>query len=146
MSLDGAYDAENVFAKILRGEMPAAKVFENDHVLAFMDVFPQSRGHTLVISKMSKARNLLDVEPEVLSQVVRDVQRVAVALRKALDPDGVVLTQFSGAAAGQTVFHLHFHLIPRWTDAPLKPHGQGGMADIGELNALAARIAAEIIG
>ena len=144
MSLDGAYDEANVFAKIIRGELPAAKVFEDAHVLAFMDVFPQSRGHVLVVSKKSQARNLLDVETEVLSHVIGDVQRVAKAVRAALKPDGIVLTQFSGAAAGQTVFHLHFHLIPRWEDAPLKPHGEGGMADPAELAELARRIAAEI--
>ncbi len=144
MSLDGAYDDDNIFAKIIRGEIPAAKVYEDAHVLAFMDVFPQSRGHVLVISKKSKARNLLDVKPEVLSHVMLDVQKVALAIRKALKPDGIVLTQFNGAPAGQSVFHLHFHLIPRWTDQPLKAHGEGGMADPKELAALAQQIAAEI--
>jgi histidine triad (HIT) family protein len=144
MSLDGAYDEDNIFARIIRGEIPAAKVFEDAHVLAFMDVFPQSRGHVLVISKKSKARNLLDVKPEVLSHVMLDVQKVAKAINAALKPDGIVLTQFNGAAAGQTVFHLHFHLIPRWSDQPLRPHGEGGMADTAELAALAQQIAAEI--
>jgi histidine triad (HIT) family protein len=144
MSLDGAYDGDNVFAKIIRGEMPAAKVYENAEVLAFMDVFPQARGHVLVISKKSKARNLLDVKPEDLSQMIVGVRTVARAMRAALEPDGVVLTQFNGAAAGQTVFHLHFHLIPRWSDAPLRPHGGGGMADPAELAKLAALIAGEI--
>ena len=141
MSLDGAYDDDNIFAKIIRGDIPAAKVFEDAHVLAFMDVFPQSRGHVLVISKTAKARNLLDVKPQVLSQVMADVQKVAEAMRKALKPDGIVLTQFNGAAAGQTVFHLHFHLIPRYSNAPLKAHGEGGMADPKELAALAQQIA-----
>jgi histidine triad (HIT) family protein len=145
MSLDGAYDEDNIFAKIIRGEIPAAKVFEDAHVLAFMDVFPQSRGHILVVSKKSKARNLLDVKPEILSHVILDVQRVAKALRAALKPDGIVLTQFNGASAGQTVFHLHFHLIPRWSDQPLRVHGEGGMADPAELAALAKQIAAEIV-
>jgi histidine triad (HIT) family protein len=143
MSLEGAYDGDNVFAKIIRGEIPAAKVFEDAHVLAFMDVFPQSRGHVLVVSKLSHARNLLDVETDVLAQVIGDVQRVAKAMRAALKPDGIVMTQFNGAAAGQTVFHLHFHLIPRYEGQPLKPHG-GGMADPAELAALAKQIAAEI--
>ena len=143
MSLDGGYDPDNVFAKILRGEIPAAKVFEDAHVLALMDAFPQSRGHTLVISKQSRARNLLDVEPEVLSHMILDVQRVARAVRAALKPDGIVVTQFNGAPAGQTVFHLHFHIIPRWTEAPSAPHG-GGMADPTELAALARLIAADI--
>jgi histidine triad (HIT) family protein len=144
MSLDGVYDEDNIFARIIRGELPAAKVFEDAHVLAFMDVFPQSRGHTLVVSKASKARNLLDVEPQVLAHVIGDVQRVARAIRAALKPDGIVMTQFSGAPAGQTVFHLHFHLIPRYTDAPLRPHGEGGMADPAELAELARLIAADI--
>ena len=144
MSLDGGYDEDNVFAKIIRGDMPAAKVYEDAHVLAFMDVFPQSRGHTLVVSKKSHARNLLDVEAEVLSHVILDVQRVAKAIRAALKPDGIVLTQFTGAPAGQTVFHLHFHLIPRYEGEPLRPHGAGGMADPAELAGLAHKIASEI--
>ena len=144
MSLDGTYDDGNIFAKILRGEMPAARVFEDDHVFAFMDVFPQSRGHTLVVSKKSHARNLLDVEAEVLSHVILDVQRVAKAMRAALRPDGIVLTQFNGAPAGQTVFHLHFHLIPRYEGQALRAHGAGGMADPAELAEIAKLIAAEI--
>jgi histidine triad (HIT) family protein len=144
MSLDGDYDGDNVFAKILRGDLPAAKVFEDAHVLAFMDVFPQSRGHLLVISKQSKARNILDVESEVLSHLILDVQRVAKAVRAALEPDGILITQFNGAAAGQSVFHLHFHVIPRWAGQPIRPHGEGGMADPAELNDLARRIAAMI--
>lgn len=144
MSLEGEYDGENVFAKILRGDMPAAKVYEDAHVLAFMDVFPQSRGHLLVISKESKARNLLDVKAETLSHMILDVQRVAKAVHAALKPDGIVITQFNGAAAGQSVFHLHFHVIPRWADQPIRPHGEGGMADPAELNELARRIGAMI--
>lgn len=144
MSLEGPYDPGNVFAKILRGDLPAAKVFEDAHVLAFMDVFPQSPGHLLVIAKQSQARNLLEVEPEVLSHLILGVQRLARAVRAALRPDGVVITQFNGAAAGQTVFHLHFHVIPRWDGQPLRPHGQGGMADAAELADLAQLIAAEI--
>jgi histidine triad (HIT) family protein len=144
MSLDGDYDDDNVFAKIIRGDLPAAKVYEDAHVLAFMDVFPQSRGHTLVVSKKSHARNLLDVESEVLSHMIGDVQRVAKAINAALKPDGLLLTQFNGAAAGQTVFHLHFHLIPRYAGQPLRPHGEGGMADPAELSELARQIAAEI--
>jgi histidine triad (HIT) family protein len=144
MSLDGDYDEGNIFARIIRGELPAAKVYEDDHVLAFLDVFPQSRGHTLVVSKASRARNLLDVEPEILSQVIGDVQRVAKAIRAALKPDGIVITQFNGAPAGQTVFHLHFHLIPRYAGEALRPHGEGGMADPAELAAIAKQIAAEI--
>ena len=144
MSLDGAYDQGNIFAKILRGEAPAAKVFEDDHVLAFMDVFPQSRGHTLVIPKHSQARNLLDEAPEVLGPLILGVQRVTRAVRAALNPEGIVVTQFNGALAGQTIFHLHFHIIPRWEGVPLGRHASGGMADPAELKALAEQIAAKI--
>ena len=144
MSLDGTYDAGNIFAKILRGEAPAARVFEDDHVLSFMDVFPQAKGHTLVIPKHSAARNLLDEEPQVLSTVILGVQRVARAVRAALDPDGLAITQFNGAAAGQTVHHLHFHIIPRWEGVALGRHAGGAMADPAELKTLAEQIAAKI--
>jgi histidine triad (HIT) family protein len=144
MSLDGTYDNGNIFAKILRGEMPAARVFEDEHVFAFMDVFPQSRGHTLVIPKHSTARNLLDEEPQVLADLILGVQRVTRAVRSALNPDGIVVTQFTGAPAGQTVYHLHFHVIPRWEGVPLGRHAGGGMADPSDLAALAEQIAAKI--
>ena len=144
MSLDGTYDAGNIFAKILRGEMPAARVFEDDHVYAFMDVFPQSKGHTLVIPKHSTARNLLEEEPERLSTLILGVQRVTRAVRAALNPDGIVVTQFNGSPAGQTIYHLHFHIIPRWEGVPLGRHGAGGMADPAELSVLAEQIAAQI--
>lgn len=143
MSLDGTYDDGNIFAKILRGEMPAARVFEDEHVYAFMDVFPQARGHTLVIPKQSTARNLLDEAPEVLAPLMLGVQRVARAVRAALNPDGIVITQFNGAPAGQTVFHLHVHIIPRWDGVALGRHGEG-MADVETLKALAARIAEKL--
>ena len=144
MSLDGVYDDQNIFAKIVRGEAPAVKIYEDHAVLAFMDVFPQTRGHCLVVSKTSKARNLLDVEPEVLCTLMRDVQRIARAVVAALNPDGVVVTQFNGSPAGQTVFHLHVHIIPRWIDQPLKGHSHGQMADMAELKGLAEQIAAKI--
>ena len=144
MSLDGAYDDQNIFAKIIRGEAPAVKIYEDAHVLAFMDVFPQSKGHCLVVSKNSRARNLLEVEPGVLCDLMKDVQRVAKATVAALNPDGVVITQFNGGPAGQTVFHLHVHIIPRWADQPIKGHSHGQMADMGELDALAKQIAAKL--
>ncbi len=143
MSLDGAYDDDNIFAKILRGEIPSARVFEDEHVLAFMDAFPQSKGHTLVIPKGSRARNLLEEEPQVLSELVLGVQRVARAVRAALKPDGLIVKQFNGEPAGQTVYHLHFHIIPCWDGVALGRHG-GGMADPEELKALAAAISAQI--
>ena len=143
MSLDGTYDADNIFAKILRGEMPSVRVFEDSHVLAFMDVFPQARGHTLVIPKHSQARNFLEEVPENIGPLMEGVQRVAKAVRAALNPDAIMISQFNGAASGQTVYHLHFHIIPRWEGVPLGRHGQG-MAEMDELKALAAEIAAKI--
>jgi histidine triad (HIT) family protein len=144
MSLDGTYDDGNIFAKILRGEAPSARVFEDEHVYAFMDVFPQSKGHIMVIPKHSRARNLLEEEPQVLAELILGVQRVARAVRAALNPDGIQISQFNGAPAGQTVYHLHVHIIPRWEGVPLGRHGAGGMADLEELKALAAQIAAQI--
>ena len=144
MSLDGAYDPDNIFAKIIRGEAPAAKVLEDDHALVFMDVFPQSRGHTLVISKQSQARNLLDCEPEILERLILVTQRVVRAVKVALKPDGIMVSQFNGAPAGQSVFHLHFHVIPRWEGVPLGRHAGGGMADPKELAELARSIAQAI--
>ncbi|HEX5379653.1 MAG TPA: HIT family protein [Phenylobacterium sp.] len=144
MSLDGTYDDGNIFAKILRGEAPCVRVYEDDHVFAFMDVFPQSRGHLLVIPKHSQARNLLDEEPQVLAELFLGVQRLTRAVRAALKPDGIVVTQFNGAPAGQTVFHLHVHIIPRWEGVPLGRHASGGMADMDELKGLAERISAMI--
>ena len=143
MSLEGAYDPGNIFAKIIRGEAPAVKVYEDDHALSFMDVFPQSRGHTLVIAKQSRARNLLEVEPQILTDLIATVQRITRAVNVALKPDGIMVSQFNGAPAGQTVFHLHFHIIPRWDGVPLGRHG-GGMADPEELKGLAHQIAEAI--
>ena len=144
MSLHGAYEPDNIFAKILRGEIPSAKLYEDDAVLAFLDAFPQARGHALVIHKSSRARNILDVEPQALNEVIQAVRKVARGLDAALRPDGLLVTQFNGAPAGQTIFHLHFHIIPRFADAPLRPHGAAGMADAKELAALAADIAEAI--
>lgn len=143
MSLMGDYDPNNVFAKILRGEIPSVRIFEDDDVLAFMDAFPQSPGHCLVISKTSKARNLLDMEPEVLAKVMAATQKLARAVIAGLKPDGVVVTQFNGSAAGQTVFHTHVHVIPRWEGQALGRH-VGGMADPADLKATAEKIAAAL--
>ncbi len=139
MSLDGPYDTQNVFAKIVRGEIPAARIFEDDDTLAFMDAFPQARGHSLVIHKRARARNLIDIDSADLQSVVATVQRVVRATLAALSPDGIVVTQFNGAPAGQTVFHLHFHIIPRWDGVPLGRHGEG-MADAEALSRLARQI------
>lgn len=142
MSLDGSYDEANVFALILAGKIPATKLYEDDHTLAFLDVQPQSKGHALVISKWSKARNILDIEPEALAQVMATVQKVGKALRNALSPDGLHIAQFNGAPAGQTVFHLHVHIVPRWAGQPtgFAQHGQGGFADPADLQSLADQV------
>ena len=143
MSLEGTYDRDNIFARILRGEMPAAKVFEDDRALAIMDVFPQARGHVLVLPK-SEARTLLDAEPDALQALILRVQRVARAVREALQPHGLTVMQFNGEAGGQTVFHLHFHIVPRWEGQAMGRHAGGGMADPQELAALAQQIGAAL--
>ena len=105
------YDDQNIFARILRGELPAIKVYEDDRVLAFMDIMPQADGHTLVIPK-TPAITLLDLDPEVAAYTIQVVQKIAKAIEKGLGVDGIVLMQLSVAAAGQTVPHVHFHLVP----------------------------------
>lgn len=144
MTLSAPYDPDNIFAKILRGQIPSVKVWEDEAVLVFMDVFPQSEGHTLIISKTSKAQNLLEIEPNALAQVIAATQRTARAIDKALQPDGFSIFQYNGEAGGQTVFHLHFHIVPRWRDRTLKGHGHAPMADTEALRALADRIAAAL--
>lgn len=106
-----AYDDQNIFARILRGELPAIKVYEDDQVLAFMDIMPQADGHTLVIPKLP-AETLLDLDPEAAAYTIQIVQKVAKAIEKGLNAQGIVLMQLSGQSAGQTVPHVHFHLIP----------------------------------
>ena len=144
MTLHAPYDPANIFAKILRGEIPKVTVWEDDAVLAFMDVFPQSEGHVLIISKTSTARTLLEIEPDVLATLIAATQRTARAVEKALSPDGFSIMQFNGEAGGQTVFHLHFHVIPRWSDREMKGHAHGAMADVEDLKATAAKIAAAL--
>lgn len=143
MSLNVEYDPKNIFAKILAGEIPSAKVYEDDHVLSFMDAFPQSKGHTLVVPKVD-ACNLFDIAPADLQTLIVEVQRIARAVREALRPDGIQIMQYNGEAGGQTVFHLHFHIVPRWHDASLHAHAKGTMADMGDLQATAALIKAKL--
>ena len=116
-----AYDQANIFARILRGEIPCHKVCEDADTLAFMDIMPRCQGHALVIPKRP-ARSLLDATPEDLAACLRTVQRVARAQRQAFGAHGTTLQQFSEAAGGQEVFHLHFHVLPRWEDVKLGPH------------------------
>lgn len=140
MSLHGEYDDNNLFAKILRGEIPAVKVYEDDEALAFMDIFPQARGHVLVIPKNVRARNFIELPPERVAPLMERVQRLTKAVVKALNPDGVTVTQFNGEDAGQTIFHLHFHIIPRYAGVRLAGHGHGNKADIAELQQIAEQI------
>lgn len=138
MSSTPAYDDGNIFAKIIRGEIPSHKVYEDPATLVIMDVMPQSAGHALVIPK-TPSRNLLDAGAPGLSAVLAVVQKVARAAIDGLGADGVTITQFNEAAAGQTVFHLHFHVIPRYLGEPLRPHG-GPMEKPEILAANAARL------
>lgn len=136
------YDPNNIFAKILKGELPCHKVFEDDTALVMMDIFPQSKGHVLVIPK-APSRNLFDADPASLAAVMPLVQRVAKAVKSATGADGIRLAQFNEAPAGQTVFHLHFHLIPAYDGVALGAHG-AGRADDAELADLAKTIAAAL--
>ena len=115
-----AYDTNNIFAKILRGELPSYKVYENDKVLAFLDIMPRAPGHTLVLPK-SAARNILDIAPDDLAAVAVAVQKVAQAAMKVFGSDGVTVQQFNEGAGGQVVFHLHMHVIPRKNGVAMKP-------------------------
>ena len=139
-----SYDPNNIFAKILRGELPCHKVYEDDKVLAFLDIMPRSPGHTLVLPKAS-ARNLFDVGSDDLNAVMLAAQKVAKAAIKAFGADGITLQQFNEGAGGQVVFHLHIHVIPRKTGVPLKPPAsEKEKGDVLAANAskLAAAIAA----
>lgn len=131
--MTAAYENDNIFAKILRGEIPCFKVHEDDNTLVFMDVMPQSAGHVLVIPK-APSRNLLDADPAVLSAIIPVVQKIAIAAKKAFAADGIQVVQFNEPASGQTVYHLHFHIIPRYEGIPLKPHS-GKMEDMDVLKA-----------
>ena len=136
------YDSGNIFAKILRGEIPAHTVYEDAATLAFMDVMPQSPGHVLVIPK-APSRNLLDADAGTLAETMPVVQKLARAVKEAMQADGVFIAQFNEEPAGQTVFHLHFHVIPRSEGAALKPHS-GQMEDQAVLAANAEKIRAAL--
>lgn len=114
------YDPNNIFAKILRGELPAAKVYEDDKTLAFLDIMPRCPGHTLVIPK-APARNILDIDPDDFAHVARTACKIAAAQMRAFDADGITVQQFSEAAGGQVVFHLHMHVMPRKDGVALLP-------------------------
>jgi len=118
-----AYDSSNIFAQILRGEIPAHKVYEDGSTIAILDVMPQAEGHTLIIPK-ANAENLFDLEPALAAAVMSAGQRVALAARQVFRPEGITLMQFNGAEAGQTVFHFHLHVIPRYAGKTLQTHGR----------------------
>jgi histidine triad (HIT) family protein len=139
-----SYDPDNIFAKILRGEIPCHKVLEDEATLAFMDVMPQADGHTLVVPK-APSRNLLDADPATLGPLMASVQKVAKAVRRAFAAEGILIKQFNEPAAGQTVYHLHFHVLPRHTGIELRPHA-GKMADHAVLAQHAAMIRAALNG
>jgi len=138
------YDPSNIFAKILRGEIPSHRVYEDDAVVAFMDVMPQGPGHTLVVPK-APSRNLLDADPATLGPLFTTVQKVALAVKKAFGADGVTILQFNEPASGQTVYHLHVHVIPRFEGIALKPH-TGQMEKPEVLTENAAKIRAVLNG
>jgi len=135
-----SYDPNNIFAKILRGEMPATKVYEDEVALAFMDIMPRGDGHVLVIPKVP-ARGILDMPPEALGPYMQRVQTVAAAVKKGMGAEGLTLQQFNETSGGQVVFHIHFHILPRWDGVALKPHS-GAMEKPEILAAHAAKIRA----
>ena len=136
------YDTNNIFAKILRGEIPCTKIYEDEHTIAFMDIMPQADGHTLVLPK-SASVNFLDADAQNFGPLFSTVQKIARAVKQGMGADGIVITQFNEAAAGQTVFHLHVHVIPRWEGVALRKHS-GQMADRALLQAHAEKIKAAL--
>jgi histidine triad (HIT) family protein len=137
-----AYDKNNVFAKILRGEIPSTKVYEDAHTLAFMDVMPQADGHVLVIPK-EPAENIFEVSPQGASAMMATTQKVAKAVKKGLNVPGIMIAQLNGGPAGQSVFHVHFHIIPRQGGADFRLHARQ-MESPDKLNALAEKIKAAL--
>jgi histidine triad (HIT) family protein len=138
-----SYDNNNPFAKILRGELPCVKIAEDDATCAIMDLMPQADGHVLVLPKEAAAE-IYDLSAESAAACIRMTQRVAIAVRDALQPDGLFIGQFNGRAAGQTVAHVHFHVIPRWEGAALRMHARD-IADAATLEALARRIRERLV-
>ncbi|MCY0146706.1 HIT family protein [Hoeflea sp. G2-23] len=137
-----SYDNANVFAKILRGEIPSERLYEDAHTLVIMDIMPRGEGHCLVIPKAA-ARNIFDVETDSLAKVMETTQKMARAVMKAFAADGVTIQQFNESAGGQVVFHLHVHVIPRFEGVALKPH-TGAMEDMAVLKTNADKIRAAL--
>jgi histidine triad (HIT) family protein len=137
-----AYDTQNIFAKIIRGEAPCIKVYEDEKTLAFMDIMPQAEGHTLVIPK-EPAENIFDLSPEGAAALLQTTKKIAAAVKQVTGAPGILLAQLNGAAAGQTVFHIHFHIIPRSAGIDLSLHARD-KADFTKLKSLAEKIAAAV--
>ena len=137
-----AYDSSNVFAKILRGEIPCVKVFEDDKTLAFMDVMPQAEGHVLVIPR-EPAESVLELSPDGAAAMMATTQKIAKAVKKGLGAPGIMLAMLNGAPAGQSVFHVHFHVIPRSAGVDMGLHARG-MVDPKTLEPVAAKIRAAL--
>ncbi|MGK2739479.1 HIT family protein [Tepidicaulis sp. LMO-SS28] len=137
-----AYDENNIFAKILRGDAPSIKLYEDDKTFAFMDVMPQAPGHSLVIPKFP-AENLFDLDEDYAAAMARTVKKLAPAVKKAMEAPGIMIAQLNGAEAGQTVYHIHTHIIPRWDGIDLKLHARE-MANMDELKAQAEKIMAAL--
>lgn len=137
-----AYDPNNIFAKVLRGELPCVKVFEDAQTLAFMDIMPSVEGHTLVIPKVA-CESILDASDEAASAVIRTTKKIAQAVKKGLNCPAIMLAQLNGAAAGQSIPHLHFHILPRYEGLDMKLHGRA-MVDTEVLEKVAAKIRAAL--
>jgi histidine triad (HIT) family protein len=141
---EARYDETNIFAKILRGELPCHKIFEDEVALSFMDIMPRADGHVLVLPK-APSRNLLDADPENLGKLIARVQKIARGVKSALAADGITVLQYNESAGGQIIFHLHFHILPRWTGVELRPRtGAQGKPEV--LEGFARKIAAAIEG
>jgi len=140
-----SYDPDNIFARIVRGEAPAYRVYEDDWTLAFMDLMPQADGHTLVVPKQG-AMDLFDADPVALGRTIQTTQIVARAVKLAFSADGIMVAQLSGAAAGQTVFHLHFHVLPRHHGADFRLHARDvAAAEVLEAHAQRVRAALQTL-
>ena len=137
-----AYDPNNIFAKIIAGQIPCEKLYEDQDVIAFMDIMPQAEGHCLVVPK-APSRNMLDADPNSFGVLFKQVQRIANATKSAMRADGITIMQFNEPAAGQTVFHLHVHILPRHEGVPLTPH-TGQMGDMAAIKANADKIRAAL--
>ena len=136
-----SYDSDNVFAKILRGDLPSERVFDDDHTLCFMDIMPRSEGHCLIIPRTA-ARNFLDASQAQIAACMDTAQRVAKAAMVAFEADGITVQQFNEAAGGQEVFHLHYHVLPRFAGVPLRPPGK--MEDMAVIQANAEKLRAAL--